>query len=414
MIDINYEALEFKIANTVRAIEKKPHVRYIRYLMTKKYSPVVIKKELQKLGLSSSHEKQFIIYYLAVMDPIIKKYGLGDVYQEYKSKLLRDDNARNSFSSNLLKFRIAFHDSPDTQVRFLQFVSEIEVENCWGNEVMKYYGVVDNMPLDADGNRPMKGTAHKRSIERILTHPKRYLIDKLILENLPDGRIVEYVRKNLNEPIFIYDISYYKKVFFNMRSFTIEEKIKVLEIEQNSLRSSISALDNDESLDIGEKVTIQKQAKERVKEIEENIRTLNMFFSEAAIRQLEGESEDFEKLFLDIARRSYNRYVNLDEARDRDVVDPLLKTAKMMGYAFEKVQDIKVGKSTNGDNHSQAELVELYKQRVDEAYSEQNMKNVNEIGEALLGDVDKEEILGTEELNIMIDKYGEDGDGEEV
>ena len=402
-MQINYDLFDPKIRNTIRNIESKPHVKYIRYLLTKRYSPISIKKELQRLALSAPHEQPLTVYYLAVIDPLVTAHGLGHVYASYKNKLLRK-NKKNDFSNHILKFRLEFSDSPDDQVRFCKFVTDLEIDECWNTEIMRFYGTADQVPLDENGNRVIKTTTNKRSLDKILCHPKRYLIDKLILENVPYTRIAEYCRKQFKFNVFPYDIAYYKKIFFNIQTKNIEEKIHSLEAEQNSLKSFLEVIDNDDNMNLGEKIAVKKQTEERLKELEDNIKTLNALFSEAACNQLIHETEDFEKIFLDIVTRGYKRFQYLDQYMDRDVVDPLFKVARMMGYAYEKAADIKDGNLNGKDKHSQAQLMELYRKRVDEMYGDQNIKEINKIGNEILANTPKDEILGIDELNIMADE----------
>ena len=63
---INYDMMDPKIRKTVENMEAKPHIKWIRYLLSKRYSPISIRRELQRLGLSTPHEKPIIIYYLAI------------------------------------------------------------------------------------------------------------------------------------------------------------------------------------------------------------------------------------------------------------------------------------------------------------------------------------------------------------
>ena len=56
------------------------------------------------------------------------------------------------------------------------------------------------------------------------------------------------------------------------------------------------------------------------------------------------------------------------------------------------------------DKHSQAQLMELYRKRVDEMYGDQNIKEINKIGNEILANTPKDEILGIDELNIMTDE----------
>lgn len=405
-MNINYENLDPKIQKTVEIIESKPHVRWIRYLLTKRYSPIEIKRELQRLGLSAPHEKPLTVYYLAVIDPLIKKHGLGAYYADYKRKLLNDKNPKGAYSGYILKYRLEFSDDYDGQVKFCKFLQELEIESCWISELLKMYGNAANIPVDEEGNRIIKGGLYKRSLDKLLMHPKRYLVDKMILENVPNTRIAEYVNKNLeNLRLFDYDISYYKSIFFNMRTYDIEEKIKALDVEKNNLSTMLNSLDSDDEMELGEKTLIMNKTKERIEELEDNIKMLNALYSESTIRSMEMEKLNLEEIFLDIVQRGYKRFAKLDNYQDRDVVDPLFKVARMMGYAYEKATEVKASGATsdqNKDKHSQGELMNLYRDRVEEAYKEQqDFDEINKVGNQLLEDLNTGEILGLEELNVL-------------
>lgn len=405
-MNIDYQSLDPKIRKTVEIIESKPHVRWIRYLLTKRYSPIEIKRELQRLGLSAPHEKPLIVYYLTVIDPLVKKHGLGPYYADYKRKLLNDKNPKGAYSGYLLKYRLEFDGDHDGQVKFCKFLQELEIESCWIGELLKMYGSAANIPVDEEGNRIIKGGLYKRSLDKLLMHPKRYLVDKMILENVPNSRIAEYVNKNLEGlKLFDYDISYYKSIFFNMRTYDIEEKIRALDTERNNLSTMLDSLGNDDDMELGEKTLIMGKTKERIAELEDNIKMLNALYSESTIRSMEMEKLNLEEIFLDIVQRGYKRFAKLDNYQDRDVVDPLFKVARMMGYAYEKATEVKINGTTSDqgkDKHSQAELMNLYRDRVEEAYEEQqNFEEINRVGSKLLEDLSTGEILGLEELNVL-------------
>lgn len=405
-MNIDYQKLDPKIRKTVEIIENKPHVRWIRYLLTKRYSPIEIKRELQRLGLSAPHEKPLVVYYLTVIDPLVKKHGLGSYYADYKRKLLNDKNPKGAYSGYLLKYKLEFDGDYDGQVKFCRFLQELEIESCWISELLKMYGSASNIPVDENGERIIKGGLYKRSLDKLLMHPKRYLVDKMILENVSNARIADYVNKNLDGlKLFDYDISYYKSVFFNMRTYDIEEKIRALDVEKNNLTTMLDSLSNDDDMELGEKTLIMHKTKERIAELEDNIKMLNALYSESTIRSMELEKLNLEEMFLDIVQRGYKRFAKLDGYQDRDVVDPLFKVARMMGYAYEKATEVKVSGSTKDqgkDNHSQGELMKLYRGRVEEAYKEQQeFEELNKVGTQLLEDLSDGEILGLEELNVL-------------
>lgn len=406
---VDYDKIEDKVKRTIQAIESKPHVRYIRYLLTKRYSPIVIKQELFRLGLSAPHEPNLIIYYMTIIDPIVKHSGLGSLYADYKNKLMRKKGACGDFAKDLLNYKLHLCDSPDTQVKFAKFIKTLEIDSLWINEIFKFHGTPECLPAE-DGIRILGTNAPKKSIEKVLVHPKRYLIDKMILENFPDLRISKYCREKLNIPIYDHDVSFYKKIFFNIQTNAIEDKIKTLEVERNSLKTLLGDLDSLEiytDMDIGEKLVIRKQAEQRIFELDDNVKTLNMMYSEFAFKSGTADQKDFEAMFADIVMRGYSRFVKLDGYGDRDVVDPLLKVAKIMANAHDKVEAIKITSGGGPDKHSQATLMELYKKRTDDILKEELERSNKVLAEAGITPIDEhiipEDIAGTEDLGVNFD-----------
>jgi hypothetical protein len=422
MAEINYDKMDSKIINAVKAIEAKPHVRYIRYLMTKRYSPICIKQELFRLGLSAPHEPNLIAYYLAVIDPVVKQFGLSQLYADYKNKLLRK-NKRGDFAKEILNYRLNLGDDLDGQVKFCKFIKAVEVDEIWLTEIYKFYGTADRMPVDENGQRILDAMSPRKTLEKILTFDKRYIIDKMILENVPDSRISKYCRENLKLVVNDYDIAGYKRIFFNVKTLSIEERIKSLEIERNSLSQLLDdfdSLDYYSDMDIGEKTLIRRQTEQRIIELDDNIKSLNMLYSDFAFKQATQDSNDFESMFTNVVCSLYNRFKSLDQFKDRDVVDPIFKVAKMMVFTHDKVEQIKAvsgpGKTGPGDQHSQNVLMELYKQRSDEIMAEQIKKTNEALKEAgiepLDPSIDPNEIMGIEELGINLDLSKDDEEEE--
>lgn len=408
-LNIDYNKIDEKIVRSIMAIEAKPHVRYIRYLLVKRYSPTSIKKELFRLGLSAPHEPNLASYYLCVIDPIIKQFGLSDFYADYKNKLLRK-NSRCDFVKSILNFKLDLKDNLDGQVKFLKMIKSIGIDSIWLKELYNFYGSADRFPLDENGNKILDVSTPNKNAEKILIQPKRFLIDTMILQNVPDRRIAEYCREKFKIPVNDYDIRAYKAIFFNIKSQNIEDKINSLDVEKNSLEALLSDLTNGSfDLEIGEKMNITKQTEQRISELSDNIQTLNSLFSDIAFQQATSSTEDAEKMFLDVVSRAYMRFTKLDRNADRDVVDPLFKVARMMVFAHDKVETIRntSNNKLNPDTHSQNELLELYKKRVDEVFDEENAranKELTKLGNDVIDPyIDPNDILGAEELNISFD-----------
>jgi len=404
---INYDLVEERVKGAIKAIEAKPHVRFIRYLLTKRYSPRLIKQELFRLGLSAPHEPNLTAYFLIIIDPIIKKHGLSSLYASYKNNLLRKTGER--YSRDMLNYSLNLGDDLDGQVKFNKFVKEMEIDILWIAEIYRFHGSADKLPIDEEGNRILDSGSASRSIEKILVHPKRYLIDKMILQSVPDDRIVQYCKENYKMSIYSYDLNLYRRAFFNLRLQDIEQKIKLLEIERNSLNTLLKDLTGGDvysDLDIGERSVIKKQTEQRITELDDNIKTMNMLFSDFAFKSAQIDCNDFGKMFQDMLSRGYKRFCELDTYRDRDVVDPLLKVTRLMTFAHDKLSGIANG-GTTGDKHSAEVLMELYKKRTGEIFDEQIKRANQELADAGIAPIDSElspeEIAGIEDLGVSFD-----------
>lgn len=407
---INYDVLDPKVRKTVESIENKPHVKYIRYLLTKRFSPSSIKKELRKMGLSSSHEQNLVAYYLTIIDPVIKHCGLSYLYADYKSKLMSKMKV-NGYSKDILNYRLHLSDDLDGQVKFSKLVKVLELEDLWIGEIYRFHGSANAMPIDENGNRILSSTTSFRNHDKILLSDKRYLIDKLILENVPDNRIAKMCKEQLKLSVNDYDIASYKRVFFNIKTQSIEDKLKSLEGEKNSLSLLLKDLNNDSmefaDLTMGDKTGLVMRTEQRIKELDDNIKTLNSMYSEFACKVAQFNKDDFEGMFADVAISAYCRYKQLDAYTDRDVVDPLIKVVKMMGYAHDKMTEIKLvgGGNKSGDIHSKTVTMDLYKQRLEDVNDEIKKRAAIELGDDSFGvDVSAEDIDGIEELGMSFEE----------
>jgi hypothetical protein len=414
--EVDLSKIDEKYRRTVKLIEDKPHVKYIRYLLTKRYSPVYIKKELFRLGLSAPHEPNLIIYYLYVIDPIIKKNGLGALYQNYKNKILRKNKTgAGDFSKNILSYRIDVANNPDMQYKFNVFVKELDIDALWIEEIVKYHGATSNLPTDDSGERILDNTAYRKQTEKILISPHRYLVDKMLLENVPPSRITKYCRENLGMVVQDYDITCYKRIFFNLKTLSIEDKLSTLSTEKKSLETylkDLSTLEDYDNMDMGEKLAIKRQTEQRIHELENNIQSLNSVYSEFAQKVALEDKTSFQDMFQDIANRAYKRYVKLDGYTDRDVVDPMLKVMRILTYAADKVEDINgadgMSKGKGGsDLHSQTVMLELCKKRIDEVANEEIARANKELAENGIDPINEnipaDEILGIEETGTNIE-----------
>lgn len=399
-----YDYYDDTVKDIINIIEEKPHYVYIRYLFSKRYSLSALQQELQKLALSAPSTAQLKVYYLSVMDPVVKKFGLGGIYSNYKSLItkVRDSSATNDNTGrSILNFKTDFNQSDMSLLkRFGLYISELQVYPCWAGEIMNHYGVASNIPEDENGERVFPNTTYSRkSIEKIFFYQKRYLIDNLIIEGVAPTRIVNYIKEKEDFNLSPDDVNLYKSVFFNMRRNTAEDKLHSLEIEKQSLENYLNGIKSNISISSGEKVLLMKQTEDRINTLGDSIRTLNSIYMESANHIMKTNVQTIKDAFLDISMKSYERFKALNNYNDRDVVDPLMKVVKMMGYAYEKASEMeKDGDTSNKDTN--LSMMDLYRERADSLYNEQiYATEINKAAkELLVGEIDRTSIMGIEDL----------------
>lgn len=407
--------LDERLKKTIQNIDARPHYKYIRYLLSKRYPISTIKQELYRLGLSSPGEPSISAYYLIYMDNLIKMYGLSDLYSDYKNKILRKRSVvvdKVPQHKLLLSYRLQVHSlEPCVHTAFCKFVKHLEIDDLWASEIAKCYASDDDMPVNEEGKRIITCRPN-RFVEKVLVHDKRYLIDKMILENVPEQKIAEYFRAKYKDNILGQDIEFYKKTFFTIKTNTIEGKIRTLEVEKSSLTNLLKDMESVsyDHLEMGEKNLLRRQAVQRVEELTDNIKTLNMLYSDYAHKYGVIEKDSFEGLFTDVLARGYKRFCDMDVHKDRDVVDSLAKLARIMTSSYDKLESIKSMGGT--DAHSQAMLLDLYKKRTEEIMEEQinhANDNLKKAGMEPMEDIiSPDDIAGIEELGMSFEVEEDD------
>ncbi len=377
---IDYKNIEKNAAKSVKIIENKGHARYIRYLLSKRVPPITIKKELARLALSAPDKTTLVNYFSSVIMPLVKKYNLVTYYKDYYRRLLKGD--REKTISPILNFDITFEKNNPARIAFCALIRELEIEEMWSREITKFYGGIQNIPQDAHGNRIIK-VSSRYTAENVLTCPKRYLIDKFLLEGVSPKRIVNYLLEKYQIKLNENDIYSYSKYFFNFERKSVEEMIEQLTAEQNSIKNDLNILDANNDYSLGDKLAISKQYQERVNILEENIKELNMKYSDLAYQQGVSEKLEIHSIIEDIIRRGYDRLRYLDRYKDRDVVKPLTDVAKMVFNAVDKMTQLEESKTriektmADRDKNAQEVIMELYQQSYEEHVekAEEKLKN---------------------------------------
>lgn len=412
MIDIS--KLDPKVKTTIMNLEKKPHIKYIRYLLTKRYLYASLHDELTKLGLSSPMREVVNVYYFNIIDPLVSKYKLQKYYKTYKQDMA---NPKKWNKKNVLAYS-EFRDDLDSQTNFCLFVKELGIDSLWYAEIRKFFGnMADNTPVDPQtGFRILKDPSADgigRGYEKIVTSPKRYVVDKLLVENVPIERIMKFCKEELKLKVSFYDIKCYSEYFFDMRSRSIEEQIHDLEIERNSLQQVISDLNrNITSRDIGERNALKVQATQRINELDETIKVLNSKFSTSLNKAVVGEMGTYEDMITGVLTNAFKRFKDLEQYTDVSTISSVEKLSKIMYGAIDKLDQAK--RLSSEERAAGRTMVDLVRETTEEIYKEgvdQANKSLEDEGfEPLVQDIDPNEIEGVDELGVNIESSEEDGD----
>ena len=404
---------------SVLAVEQKPHRVYIRYLMTKKWAPSKIQHNLFQLGLSSPIEEVMTQYYHSMIKPLIKKYNLGHIYQDYNNYVSGEKGAKKKRHPDELNFRTNIGVSIDDQINFLRFINDLGVNEMWQNELYLFYGDRDRVPSD-----PMTGKALIPSFSRrsglpwsIVQSPHRYLVDEMILEGVPDSRIIEMMRQKYDTKIASYDISMYKAAFFSVQMLDIRDQLKSLDAEKQNLQHHIKGIDSAikriESGEAGEStetipdlLSKKKALYTRVNDLGTNIRSLNASFSEAAAKHKGSKDKTRLEMFEEMMDVTYQKFKRLSIHNDRDVIDPLYKLTRMMSLELDLVEKARDMDLKNRDG-AQVEMIRLIHAREEELEREREYteQTLSEYADNVLygSEIDASEILGLDELQKSAD-----------
>jgi hypothetical protein len=130
---IDYTKLDNGTIPAIQAIENKGHVKYIRYLLTKRIPPTSMRKELARLALSAPTKETLVTYFTTIFWPMILGFNLQKYYEEYLNRLTKAEYEHEV--SPILKFDIAFQDNEQDRIAFCLFLRELEVDDMWSREI---------------------------------------------------------------------------------------------------------------------------------------------------------------------------------------------------------------------------------------------------------------------------------------
>lgn len=407
------------ISLSVKSIEQKPHRLYIRYLLTKKWSPNQIIADLKQLGLSSPIEAGLIKYYKALIRPIIRKHKLGFLYQDFDNYIADREGPQNGVRPpREISFRIDVGNNIDTQIAFLRLIGDLGVADLWQNELFIFYGKKESVPTDPETGKSLIGSFLSGSMPwDIVNSPHRYVIDELILEGVSAPRIKEYMSKNHKLKLHTDEIRMYKIAFFSIETSDIKDSLLLLEAEKQNVLHHIKSIDAnlrrvDQGISVDETVPemlVKKKALyTRVSDLESSIKMLQSKFSEKAAGLRSAKTKSHAQMIEEMVEKTYAKFSHFSNYEDRDAVNPMYKLTRMMGLSLEMLEKAKDAE-LRGSVGGQAEMIRLITEREDtlaEEYLDKE-KRLKEEKHIIDSDLDESDIMGIDELTNSLEEDGE-------
>lgn len=359
---IRYHQLDESVRDSVRALETKGHISYIRYLFLTRTPIEHFDVELTRLGLSVGTMEQYSVYFSHVLYPLIGRYRLTQYYKQYSYHK----------KDNKLTFVNTFENDDSAREAFCKLITETETVLFFAPEIVKYYGR-NRIPTDGNGD-PIIDISEKSDWADVLLHDKRHLIDGM----LGNGFSAKNISKHLDE---MYDITlsplvitHYAKSFMNVRRKGLEDVIEEVNVERNLIEQQLDYVrKNQDMFTIGERVSAMATLKGKKEQLDDQIKRLQGAHSNASYGQGVVEYSHMREMFADVALRTHRRYTNMDSRTEDNVIDPLSKLVGMMAKAAEKMISLDIAMQDNTKKTISDEMIEVVLPTLDRVESEEKL-----------------------------------------
>lgn len=392
---IRYNQIDPAHRDIIRALENKPHIAYVRYLMLKRWSPIAMNQELFKLGMSGAPERDLWIYFRMVLKPIIQNYGLEKYYAAYN-----ESRAVESFS-----FELSLSTSQTERIRFCKMAKETETDLFFAAEILKYYGGIRNIPIDNESMKPVIEAQVVPDFSFILSHPRRHYIEVMLAEGKSAKMIQEYMASHYEEIIPLDQIQFFAKAFFNIKRKELERTIDDLQTEIHHLENMLQDIRNNRVawLEVSDRAIIVSSIKAKIDNLQTIVRRLSGFHHHAAYHAGVLEFSHIRDMFADVMIRSHRRYIETDRRTEDDAVGVLSTIVGMMTKATDKILALDERIQEKGRKTVSEEMLEVVMPTVDRVLEEERtaaMKYYEEFGSTqplLLERKDEPDILGIDD-----------------
>lgn len=378
MLIIRYHKIAHQARDSIRKLESKGHMPYIRYLLLKRTPMHTINMELTRMGLSVGTEQQYEFYFDEVLFPLIKKYKLTIHYKAYKThKKDKELNFSKTFGKNDIE-----------RVFFCQVVKETDTQQFFTSDIRKYYGV--NIPLDINGD-PVFTYESNRDLTVVLMHEKRHIIDGMLADGFSPSRVSTALDEKYDIEVKPELIADYGKSFMNFKRKEVETLIIELQEDRDALQQQLDYVrETDDEFSMGERVVVISSLRNNIAEMDQKIRGLQSAHATSSFGQGVMEYGHIREMFTDIMQRSYKRYKSIDRRTEDAVVDPLAKIVTVMAKATEKILSIDTAMSQTTKKTITEEMLEVISPTLARVEEEERLARAEYM--SLYAPVDGEEI----------------------
>lgn len=354
---VRYNNIDEDIRPAIRSLHEKAHIHYIRFLMLQRTPADEIERELLRLGLMTSPVHHYGLYFREVIYPSIVKRGLRAYYRNY---LRGSEKATLNLET--------FGNDEDARVAFLKLTAECGVDYFFTHEAKSFYGYA-SIPTDASGEYIIESGSIP-DWEQVLVHPKRFLIEDMLLDGRSPKMIADYFDERFNDDIDPQSIHFFAKTFFNVKRRDLETVIEALDEEFSQIQQSIRDIKNGKKkLTLGERNVAMGELRRRSETIKQQIKRMSGHFSRNAYVQGVLEATDMREMFQDVLQRAQRRMADADERSEVEANDAFAKMTNVMKIASERmltIDTILANKSTKTVVEEMLEVVQPTMERIEQ------------------------------------------------
>lgn len=327
---IRYSQFDEASREKIRYVERRGHVGYIRYLMTRRFSHDALNRELLRLGLSPVPEDHLACYFEKVIYPEVTRFRLKNFFARH---------FRGEKVSELTLY--TFGKDDEARRRYLMLAKALQVDFFVVDEARDFYGSPELFPLDDEGNLAIT-SERVPDWEDVLNYERRHIIDGLIIDGKDPKMIVDYFADVYGDDSLDPEgILFYKKAFFNVERQDLAKTIERLDEDILQIESELKDIrDGTRKMTISERTMVIAGLQNKKRHLLDQVKRLSGHYSDAAFSYGVLEATNLREMFADITQRTYQRYIMNDHRQDEAVIGPLNTLVGMLSRTSDQILKI--------------------------------------------------------------------------